>query len=917
MNPVYNLFEHIEVFSFIPVLDVFLFLVVLSINTVPIQAQVTTNAYINSSDTGRIFDGVGGLSGGGGTSALLRSYPQQQRDEILDYLFKPNYGANLQILKVEIGCDANSTNGAEASHMRSRNDSDYFRGYEWWLMEQAKLRNPDIKFYGLEWGAPGWFNGGFWSQDNINYIISWIKHAQSDHNLHIDYIGGWNESGWNKSWYEDLKKALKENNLTTKIVAADSWWNVTDDLSDDSTFRASVDVLGTHYPCGWMAPEMACSDDTYTPKAEKLNMPLWASESGTQNYDAGAVPLARALNRDYIDSRITAYINWTLVAAWYSTLPYYGDGLMLADQPWSGFYHVGKSIWVMAQTAQFTKIGWQYLDNACGFLGGNRNNGSYVTLKSPDSTDYTTVIETVDATSVQKVNFTLTGNFPSDTLNIWSTNLNSSDESEYFVHIGKIIPDSGKYSVALNPGYVYTVTTTSGQGKGPAVSPASAVMQLPYTENFNEYSLGAIPRFFDNVQGAFEADSAKGGRSGICLRQQINTAPIMWGGGSPTSPLTVMGDPGWSNYGVSIDVLIEQSGYVELIGRLGAQAEASPGASQGYHLRLESKGTWSLFKEDIKGNDTQLGSGASAFGLNEWHSLSLWFKKDTIKAFIDSALITSITDHTYGSGQIGLLVSKWQNGEFDNLVVDTTGSGSGAWISVDDAVQGRDINTFNYIGSGWQHCTGCGTELFDQTNTWDNISGDYMLFAFSGTQIKFYGVKDPRHGIGAVSIDDGEETNIDFYASERSGNQLMWTSPVLDAGNHFFKLRVTGSKNPYSSDSWVVPDRVEILSTSVTGIKQSNIFPVSYYLFQNYPNPFNPNTLISYQLPASSQVTIKIYDVLGRKLKTLVDEKQGPGKHNINFNAEKYSSGVYLYTINAVGDNGKIFNSVKKMILIK
>jgi len=122
----------------IPVRNIYLIILILTLLTISqITAQDTTNIVIVDSGTGRIFNGVGGLSGGGGTSRLLWDYPQKQRDEILDYLFKPNYGASLQILKVEIGCDANSTNGAEASHMRSPIDSNYTRGYEWWLMEQA------------------------------------------------------------------------------------------------------------------------------------------------------------------------------------------------------------------------------------------------------------------------------------------------------------------------------------------------------------------------------------------------------------------------------------------------------------------------------------------------------------------------------------------------------------------------------------------------------------------------------------------------------------------------------------------------------------------------------------------------------------------------------------------------------------
>src|SRR5581483_2523808 len=100
--------------------------------------------------------------------------------------------------------------------------------------------------------------------------------------------------------------------------------------------------------------------------------------------------MAQALNRDYVAEGLTADINWSLIAAWYPTLPFAGDGLMLADQPWSGNYYVGKSIWAMAHTAQFTRPGWQYIDSASGYLGGSSSNGSYVTLKSPNPRDYNT-----------------------------------------------------------------------------------------------------------------------------------------------------------------------------------------------------------------------------------------------------------------------------------------------------------------------------------------------------------------------------------------------------------------------------------------------------------------------------------------------------------------------------------------------
>jgi galactosylceramidase len=93
----------------------------------------------------RGLDGVGGLSGGGATSVLLPSYAEPARSDIMDFLFKPNFGAALQILKVEIGGDAQSTDGAESSHMHTPYEEDYRRGYEWFLMNEAKKRNPDIK----------------------------------------------------------------------------------------------------------------------------------------------------------------------------------------------------------------------------------------------------------------------------------------------------------------------------------------------------------------------------------------------------------------------------------------------------------------------------------------------------------------------------------------------------------------------------------------------------------------------------------------------------------------------------------------------------------------------------------------------------------------------------------------------------
>ena len=122
------------------------------------SAHATEDITISGTATGRRFDGVGAISGGGGTSRLLPDYPAKQQSEILDYLFRPGFGANLQILKVEIGGDTNSTNGAEASHMRTPTDLNRNRGYEWWLMEQLEFRTFTLSNRCSEW-CIGWCDG--------------------------------------------------------------------------------------------------------------------------------------------------------------------------------------------------------------------------------------------------------------------------------------------------------------------------------------------------------------------------------------------------------------------------------------------------------------------------------------------------------------------------------------------------------------------------------------------------------------------------------------------------------------------------------------------------------------------------------------------------------------------------------------
>ena len=115
----------------------------------PVTQAAATVIPIDPAGAGRIFDGLGAISNAG-NSRFLIDYPEPQRSQVLDYFFKPGYGAALQVLKVEMAGDMNSTTGSEASHMHTSEGLDCGRGYEWWLMKEAKARNPSIVLAALE-----------------------------------------------------------------------------------------------------------------------------------------------------------------------------------------------------------------------------------------------------------------------------------------------------------------------------------------------------------------------------------------------------------------------------------------------------------------------------------------------------------------------------------------------------------------------------------------------------------------------------------------------------------------------------------------------------------------------------------------------------------------------------------------------
>jgi hypothetical protein len=149
----------------------------------------------------------------------------------------------------------------------------------------------------------------------------------------------------------------------------------------------------------------------------------------------------------------------------------------------------------------------------------------------------------------------------------------------------------------------------------------------------------------------------------------------------------LIGDTGWSNYRVATDVLLEQAGYAEVIGRATWQHAFGPAGLDAYYLRASNTGAWSIFRNDVNNTMTSLRSGTvAALGTGSWHTLALTFSASTITAQIDSTTVATLTDTAWSVGQVGFGTSQGETAQFDNLSVTAVAGPpppvSGPWVGV-------------------------------------------------------------------------------------------------------------------------------------------------------------------------------------------------------------------------------------------
>ncbi len=329
------------------------------------------------------------------------------------------------------------------------------------------------------------------------------------------------------------------------------------------------------------------------------------------------------------------------------------------------------------------------------------------------------------------------------------------------------------------------------------------------------------------------------------------------------------------------------------------------------------------FALQFDGTDDQLdcGNGSSLQITGSKITLEAWIN---VNEFKSQPFAGSVIVKDQGSNSSGYMIRCGGNGIINFNI------GNGSWHEISTPANSVQQNNWQHVAATYD-----GTsmkiyvdgELAAQMNSTFTIGNAINSNLFVGESPGFPG-RVFNGKIDEVRIWNVARTQSqiqttmntvltqEYYSSPDSGLAGYWR---LDEGigqtaedlSFYSNTATLGtSPNPEASDpAWV---QSNILIVNVEDEINNKSMPTSFRLSQNYPNPFNPSTVISYQLPVTGIVTLKIYDVLGNEIDILVNEEKPAGEYEVEFNASALSTGIYFYRITAGS-----FTQTRKMVLLR
>ncbi len=745
------------------------------------------------------FRGLGAVTCNN-SSRLLLDYKEKNPEqywEIMNWLFHPETGAGLSHIKIELGCDLDTSSGAEPATKRTEYEpANVKRGAGYLFAHDALSINPDITVDMLCWGMPAWVENAYEKSNSAGNKAryKWYKEtldaAYDDWGIRFSYISAnRNERDLEIAWTKYLRKALDNETAgrysykEIKLVAADETDNMyaASAMLKDAGYRNAVDVLGFHYN--------SYMDKNVKKLHDKYNKEIWFSEGASVATDSifgannttdgqttsgtnGMLDIANRIIIAMAQSDMTMYEFQPAAAAYYDGAVYYPKQLVSANHPWSGFYRNTNGLVMAMHFTNFIKKGWSFI-NSASFGDGKQSdhcitetNDDYLTAMSNTTGDYSTVITNDSKTErtyqIQVAN-TEKAFAP---VSVWETKTSGAGESydaNWLKKINTILPENiggtATYSITIAPYSMVTLTTTEGQSDYAERKAASGVdnpeqntrLSLPYSDGF-EYGdefierRGGTPLYTNDKNGAFEVVAEEDGSH--VLRQQLYKEITGNGWAALSDPVTSLGDDTWKDYVVSVDVRMDGDAMKNNYAAVGARFNMTANENNGFWLRLYRDGRWALY-----GNgDTLAKSKTKLKGVapGRWNNLKLRVQGNSVSAYINHVQVAKKTmaASCVNSGRVALGSAFCRNA-FDNLKVQPISGG----VSYIDRVDDFD-SRIQYRGSV-ERLQSQSYMNYGRTISRMSKKGDTLSYTFTGTGIAFLGVNSAGTKI-LVSIDNAE-----------------------------------------------------------------------------------------------------------------------------------------------------------------
>jgi hypothetical protein len=316
----------------------------------------------------------------------------------------------------------------------------------------------------------------------------------------------------------------------------------------------------------------------------------------------------------------------------------------------------------------------------------------------------------------------------------------------------------------------------------------------------------------------------------------------------------------------------------------------------------------------------------------------------TISSSVNFEVVDPLVDY---SMSVGGITGKTAINPFDvtqNITISFNGTVNIRTLKVYDGTQSNSSGTMTFVPVGGSNST---VNYTPSPNHWDADSKLVTLNWVGITAINITAPYSLYWGFDDIVMDASLPVELTSFTASTANNKvtLNWQT-ATEVNNYGFEVERRAVKSEQSTrDSWQkigfvsgagmsnAPKEYSYSDASVCSgnyvyrlkqidhdgtfkysqsVEVSIQLPAQFMLNQNYPNPFNPNTIITYQLQSVNHVTLKVFDVLGKEVATLVNEVQQPGNKSVRFDASALASGIYYYRLQS-----GYFNQTKKLLLLK